>query len=342
MILTRTPVRVSFLGGGSDYPEFFNRNHGAVLGATIDKYVYVTVNPISACSPYRYRVGYSRMELVDSIDAIQHPCVRECLRHVGIQDALDISLVADLPARSGLGSSSAFTVGLLHALYRLDGKTLSRHELAREAIKVEHDRLKEAVGCQDQFHAAFGGLNYISFRSERIEVVPLALRPEIRRAIQSSMMLFFTGRTRLATEIARSQVDGMKSISTRNHLKDLCRITGEAREFLIGARPEEVAERLGSLVWRCWEIKRALSRSVTNTQIDEALAKALEAGAYGGKLLGAGADGFLLVIAPESKKRSIRAVLSKFTEVEAGFEDTGSQLLHDDSSGARFELAEAV
>ncbi len=211
MIISRTPVRVSFFGGGTDYREYYERCGGAVLGTTINKYVYVSLNRLSRFFEYRIRVGYSKSELVNAVEEIVHPSVRECLRYRNIDGELDIHIFADLPARTGLGSSSAFTTGFLNALYALEGLRVSKEKLAADCLEVEQELLKENVGSQDQVHAAFGGLNLIEFSARGFRVQPVVISESNRNLLDAAVMIFFTGQTRLASEIAKEQVQRTKA-----------------------------------------------------------------------------------------------------------------------------------
>jgi D-glycero-alpha-D-manno-heptose-7-phosphate kinase len=284
MIISRTPVRLSFFGGGTDYREYFEQHGGAVLGTTIDKYVYVSVNRLSKFFEYKVRVGYSKAELVNRVEDIVHPSVRETLKFMDIDENLDIHIFADLPARTGLGSSSSFTVGFLNALYALNGKTISQQCLAKDAVHIEQNLIQETVGCQDQFHAAFGGLNVIEFRKEGISVRPVVISREKYDHLDSSLMVFFTGLTRLASEVAKEQVEHTATRILDPYLSRMHAMVFEAEKIISDQSPEGMAQGLGELLDEGWELKKRLSGGITTPFIDAVYGKAKTAGAYGGKL----------------------------------------------------------
>lgn len=328
MIISRTPVRVSFFGGGTDYREYYEREGGAVLGTTIDKYVYVSLNRLSKFFEYSIRVGYSKAELVDAVDDIVHPSVRECLRFKRVEGNLDIHIFADLPARTGLGSSSAFTVAFLHALYALEGRIVSKDQLARDALHVEQDLLKENVGSQDQIHAAFGGINVIEFTGKRFRVQPLVISEANRDALESSMMVFFTGQTRYANEIAKEQIDRIKSRDNDRFLGRMREMVDEAVAILAERSGQSMLQSFGRLMDDSWQLKKSLSPSVSNGLIDDAYTRAMKAGAYGGKISGAGGGGFLTVICDPARQEAVREALSDLLEVRFKFEDEGSSIIY--------------
>lgn len=328
MIISRTPVRLSFFGGGTDYREYFERKRGAVLGTTIDKYVYVSVNRLSEFFEYKIRVGYSRAELVKNVEDIIHPSVRETLKYKKMNGNLDIHIFADLPARTGLGSSSAFTVGLLNALYALEGKIVSKQRLAEEAIFIEQKLIGENVGCQDQFHAAFGGLNLIEFHKKGIDVRPVIISREKYEYFNDCLLVFYTGLTRYASEIAKEQVENTKNKSLDNYLDRMYQMVFEAEKIISDCSPEEMVKFLGELLHESWGLKKRFSRNISNGLINEAYSVALEAGAYGGKVAGAGGGGFLFFLVPPEKKMKVREALKKFLEVKFKFENEGSKIIY--------------
>ncbi|MHB1730689.1 MAG: GHMP family kinase ATP-binding protein [Leptospirillum sp.] len=328
MIVSRTPVRLSFFGGGTDYKEYYRRKGGAVLGTTIDKYVYVSISRISPFFEYRIRVGYSKAELVNSVDDIIHPSVRECLRFKKMDGNLDIHIFADLPAKTGLGSSSAFTVGFLNALYALDGKVVSKQQLAEEAIYVEQEMIKENVGSQDQVHAAFGGINVVRFSSSSIQVNPLVIDDEKRSLLEQSLMVFFTGLTRHAHEVVKEQIE--KTVSTTNdeYLDVMYQMVDEAVKVCSDCKPEELLPELGKMMNEGWRLKKSLSSKITNSLIDDAYLRALKAGAYGGKLSGAGGGGFLTLLVHPDQQENVRMALSDLLEVKLKLDDMGSSIIY--------------
>ena len=328
MIISRTPVRISFFGGGTDYPDHYERNGGAVIGVTIDKYVYVTINRLSNFFDYKIRVGYSKSELVNSADEIAHPSVRECLKYKGIDGNLDIHIVADLPARTGLGSSSAFTVGFLHDLYALEGEIVSKEQLAKDALHVEQKLIKENVGSQDQIHASYGGFNLIEFSSGQFKVKPIIVSREKRQILEDSMMVFFTGMTRYANEILKEQVERTRARDNDTFLKEMHSMVYDALNTISSENEASFVKSLGQLLQEGWRLKKSLSKAVSNQHIDEAYDRAIKAGAFGGKIAGAGGGGFLMLLVDPDRKASVREALGDLLEVQFKFEDTGSSIIY--------------
>ncbi len=328
MIISRTPVRISLFGGGTDYREYFERKGGAVLGVTINKHIYVSVNRLSNFFKYKIRVGYSKSELVEHVDQIIHPSVRECLKFKEVDGNLDIHIFADLPARTGLGSSSSFTVGLLNALYALDGKMVSPQKLADEAIYVEQQMIKENVGCQDQMHAAFGGLNIIEFGTPLLTLRPVIISKEKYNFLNRSLLVFFTGITRYADEIAEEQINKAVTGENDDYLSRMHQMVFEAEKVISDQPADKMVQNLGEMLHKSWNLKKSLSSRITNAHIDRTYEKAMAAGAYGGKLAGAGGGGFLFFLAPFEKHAAIREVLSKMLEVEFSFENEGSKIIY--------------
>lgn len=325
MIITKTPLRISLFGGGTDYPAYYSAHGGEVLSSSIDQYVYVTVSRLNPLFDHRIRVAYSRTELVKSVDEIEHPSVRACLRYLGIESGVEISVTSDLPARSGLGSSSAFTVGLLHALHAWKGELRSREELAREAIHVEQQVIGERVGSQDQVAAACGGFNRIHFGGQDVfRVDPLPWAGERRAALQENLLLFFTGIARFAEDVLDEQCARMEQ--NLESLGTMRRQVSAGAELLCNSGRD--LDDLGRLLDHGWQLKRGLSAKVSNAHVDQAYAAARGAGALGGKLLGAGGGGFLLIYArPETQARVIEAV-QPLQRVPFRFEDGGTQLIY--------------
>lgn len=328
MIISRTPVRISFFGGGTDYREYFEREGGAVLGTTIDKYVYVSINRVSEFFEYKIRVGYSKAELVNNVDEIVHPSVRETLKFKNFNGNLDIHIFSDLPARTGLGSSSSFTTGFLNTLYALEGKKISKQQLAEEAIYIEQKMMNERVGCQDQFHAAYGGLNIIEFSKEGIVVRPVIITKEKHKVLKESMMSFYTGINRYASDILQEQVENTKTGSKDNYLKRMHQMVFEAEKIISDEEPDEMVKRLGKLLHKSWKLKKCLSSKVSNSFIDEPYEAALKAGAFGGKISGAGGGGFLSLIVRKDKQQAVRDALQGLLEVKFEFENEGSKIIY--------------
>lgn len=324
MIITRTPFRISFFGGGTDYPGWYKENGGTVLSTTIDKYCYINCRPLPPFFKYKHRIVYSQSENVKDINKIDHPSVRECLRFINIDHGLEIHHDGDLPARSGLGSSSSFTVGLINALYGLKGIMKSKKELALEAIHVEQTMIKENVGSQDQTAAAFGGFNKIDFGgSHHISVQPIIMNPERLDLLQNNFMLFFTGLSRNASEIAKTQIKNIKK--TDEELKIMTAIANEGFSIIKDRKP---TEDFGKLLKTSWEYKKKLSSKISNPRIDAIYDTAIKAGALGGKLLGAGGGGFILFFAPPEIQPRIKEKLKKLLHVPFRFENQGSQVIY--------------
>jgi D-glycero-alpha-D-manno-heptose-7-phosphate kinase len=324
MIISRTPFRVSLFGGGTDYPVWFRKHGGAVLGLAINKFCYISVRRLPPFFEHRSRIVYSQIELVNSAAEIRHPAVRAILSDLAVNDGLEIHHDADLPARSGLGSSSSFTVGLLHALYALDNKMISKRDLALEAIRIEQDVLKEPVGSQDQIWAAYGGFNRIDFLPDStFTVSPIIVSSERRREFNQSLMLFFTGFSRFASDFA---VDHMNNVGkNKNQLTALRGIVDTAVEILID---EKIPLReLGALLHESWQLKRELAASVSNRQIDEIYESARDAGALGGKLLGAGGGGFMVFYVETAMQKQVRERLRNLIHVSIDIDGDGSKIV---------------
>ena len=326
MIISRTPFRVSFFGGGTDYPAWFRDNGGAVLATTINKYCYLTCRHLPPFFEHRIRVVYSKVENCETVDEIAHPAVREVLRCLSVKRGIEIHHDGDLPARSGMGSSSSFTVGLLHAVHALQGKMPSKRQLALEGINVERERLKETVGCQDQILAAYGGLNHIAFlQNGDFTVRPMTLSADRVRELESHLMLFYTGIKRTASDVAKTYVEDMKS--RERHMRVIADLVNEGVSVVSG---DQDITRFGTLLNETWQAKRSLSSKVSNPDLDELYAHAMSAGAIGGKLTGAGGGGFLLLFAPPSRHTHVRDKLSKLVHVPIEFSRGGSQIIFFD------------
>jgi len=323
MIISRTPFRISFFGGGTDYPVWFEEFGGAVLGTTIDKYCYITCRYLPEFFEHKYRIVYSQIENVSDIDEINHPSARETLRFMAIKEGLEIHHDGDLPARTGLGSSSAFTVGLVHALYGLKGLMPSKMQLAKDAIHIEQEIVKESVGCQDQVLVAFGGLKRVDFNhGNDIDPRPIMVRPERYEALQDHLMLFFTGFSRTASTVAKEQI---KETPNRIHeLTQMQLMVGDAIKIING---ENDLLDFGRLLNESWQLKRSLTSKITTPEIDEIYQTAMKAGAVGGKLLGAGGGGFILIfVSPELRPR-VKESLRGLLHVPFRFESAGSQII---------------
>jgi D-glycero-alpha-D-manno-heptose-7-phosphate kinase len=330
MIISRTPFRISLFGGGTDYAAWFREYGGAVIGMAIDKYCYITVRHLPPFFEHRSRIVYSQVELVGRVAEIKHPAVRGILTDMGISEGLEIHHDADLPARAGLGSSSSFTVGMLNALHALNNRMISKEKLAREAIRIEQDVLKENVGSQDQLWAAFGGFNRITFHPDgAFTVAPVILPPGRRDELNQSLMLFFTGFSRYATDFADSQI---KNIGNRkSQLHAMRGMVDTAAEILLS--PTTPMGELGKLLHDGWRLKRELANNVSNPQIDEIYEAGREAGAIGGKLLGAGGGGFMVFLVEPDKRQRVRDRLSNLIHVSVGADYDGSKIVHYQPNG---------
>lgn len=324
MIITRTPFRVSFFGGGTDYPVWYREHGGAVLGAAIDKYCYISLRHLPPFFDHHSRIIYSKIENVSRNDEIQHPAVRACLQYLEVSEGVEIHHDADLPARTGLGTSSSFTVGLLNALYGLKGKLRDRHRLAEDAIHVEQQMLNENVGAQDQVLAAYGGFNLVRFSTQgSIEVTPLMISSHRLERLEKQLCLYFTGFSRFASEVAQHQIQNTPK--RQAELSEMRALVDEAVDILTGERRS--LEEFGRLLDRTWQLKRRLTEKISSPEIDEIYARGLAAGALGGKLLGAGGGGFLLFFVPEECQPHFRQELRRLLWVPFRIATTGSQVV---------------
>ena len=325
MIISRTPFRISFFGGGTDYPAWYKENGGAVLSAAINKYCYITCRYLPPFFDYKYRIRYYQREETNRIEDIKHPAVRECLIFSKLEKGVDIVHHADLPAQSGLGSSSTFTVGLLHALSALKHEMPTKRELAINAINIEQDKLKENVGSQDQTAAAFGGLNLIEFGgSQEITVRQMILPPPRISEFEQHLMLFFTGFSRTASDIAKEQIELISSKTS--NLNQMMLLVTEATALL--QNKTDRFEEFGRLLHEQWLVKKQMSSRITNTDINAIYQAGMNAGALGGKLLGAGGGGFILFFVKPELQSQVRQALSNLLYVPARFDHSGSQIIY--------------
>ena len=324
MIITRTPFRISFFGGGTDYPAWYKENGGLVLSATINKYCYISCRYLPPFFDYKFRIRYMIREETQTVQEIKHASVRECMKFLGFNKGIEMVHTSDIPARSGVGSSSSFTVGFLNALYALLGKMVTKRQLAREAIHVEQNIIKENVGSQDQVAVAFGGLNRVEFGGQKdFFVSPVTIGDERIKYLRSHLMLFFTGFSRTAHEIAGEQIKKTPMIAD-----ELCEMRSLVdKAVIILNDPKKNIKEFGKLLHKGWEIKRGLTKVISNDDIDSIYKTALKAGATGGKLLGAGGGGFMLLFAEPQAQPSIKKALKKLLYVPFEFEDLGSQVI---------------
>lgn len=332
MIITRTPFRMSFFGGGTDMPEFFEENGGSVISTTFDKYCYVNVRHLPRFFDYANELVYSKIERVGDPSELEHPAVRNAMKMLDMHE-LRITYEADLPARSGLGTSSSFAVGMLNAFHCLKGTYASKGRLAKEAIKLERELCAEAGGWQDQIAAAYGGFNRIDFSSEGFSVRPVVMGAERKRELESSLLLFFTGFTRFSSDVQRANRPGDKMA----RLKEMLALVDEA-EGVLTDKGKSLSE-FGRLLDVTWKLKRGTGAGVSTDSIDELYARGMAAGAAGGKLLGAGGGGFLVFYAEPDAQASVREALSDLLYIPFEFEGDGAQVVYFDPEGYDLEGA---
>lgn len=327
MIISRTPFRISFFGGGTDYPVWYRENGGAVLATTIDKYCYITCRYLPPFFEHKHRIVYSQTELVRDVSEIRHPAVREALKFMGINEGMEIHHDGDLPARTGLGSSSAFTVGLIHALYTLKGKMPTKMQLAKDSIHLEQEVLRENVGSQDQVMAAFGGLSRVDFHADgNLEVKCITITPQRVDLLKSHLMLFFSGFSRTASEIAAEQIK--QTPNKKQELTAMYRLVDEAVSILVGNND---LTDFGKLLHESWQLKRSLTDKISNPYTDFLYETAIKAGATGGKLLGAGGGGFILFFVKPELQAKVKGALGNLLYVPFGLENSGSQIVFYES-----------
>jgi D-glycero-alpha-D-manno-heptose-7-phosphate kinase len=330
VIISRTPFRASLFGGGSDYPKWYRQFGGSVLGFAINKYCYISLRSLPPFFEHKHRVVYSRVETVNELSEIEHPAVRHILIEKGINSGIEIHHDGDLPARSGIGSSSSFSVGLLHALAASNGNMVSKQELAIEAIHFEQEIMKEHVGSQDQVWAAYGGMNRIDFyRDDKFDVAPLMLRKERQEKLMGSLMLFFSGVSRFAPEIAKDKIANLSQ--RENHMVRMVEMVKEAEEIL--SNPERDVDEIGSLLHESWMLKRELAKNVTTEKMDSIYSAAMDAGALGGKVLGAGGGGFLLFYVKPEIQMTVRERLKDLVYVDFDIDYSGSKIVVFEPNG---------
>jgi len=326
MIISRTPFRISFFGGGTDFPDWYMQHGGAVLATTIDKYCYLTCRYLPPFFQHRYRIVYSKIETCSKVEEIAHPAVKAVLQHLGIRRGLEIHHDGDLPAWSGVGSSSSFTVGLLHAMHGLYGKLSSKEALALEAIRVEQHVLKDVVGSQDQVLAAHGGLNHVEFHTTgQISVHPVTISECRLRQLKDHLLLFFTGQARHSSKVAESYAKNLAAKS-----RQLLLYSALLKEALYILNSQQDLAPFGELLHEAWQAKRSLSNEVSNSLIDQAYEAARSCGAIGGKILGAGGGGFLLVFAKPEDHPAILEKLQNLLHVPFDFESHGTSIVYYD------------
>ncbi len=330
MIISRTPFRVSLFGGGTDYPKWFREHGGTVFGFAINKYCYISIRPLPPFFEHRHRIVYSDVENVKEIEDIQHPAVRGVLMDQGVDIGLEIHHDGDLPARSGLGSSSSFTVGLINSLAALKGTRMDPKTLAEEAIRIEQQVIEEHVGSQDQIWAAFGGINRIDFhKNGGFEVKPVLIPQARRDELMGNLLLYFTGISRFASEIAKKQIDNIGN--RENHLNTMAELVDEALSVLQSdSRP---LREIGELLHQSWMLKRELADEVTTPEVDDFYQAARDAGAIGGKLLGAGGGGFMLLFVEPDNQPAVKERLKDLIRVDFSIDDVGSKIVVYEPAG---------
>lgn len=322
MFTTRTPFRMSFLGGGTDFPAYFNEYGGCVLSATFNKYSYVTVRELPALFDYKNQFTYSKIERFNSPDELEHPLVREALKYIDI-DRVQIAYDADLPARSGIGSSSSFAVGLLNELHLLKGEKLSKMELAKEAIHLERNLCNEAGGVQDQLAVAFGGLNRITFDADGYKILPVEISHRKKKEFNENLLLVFTGFSHFSGEVSVTQQNNIPlKIAELNEMKKL--VDDGERILVSGSDLDD----FGRLLDYTWKLKRILSDRISTEEIDELYASAIKAGALGGKILGAGSGGFMLLYVTKDKRENVKKIFDPSRIIPFEFEDDGTKLIY--------------
>lgn len=323
MIIAKAPFRMSFFGGGTDFQPFFLEHGGSVLASSFDKYCYTTVRHLPKFFEYNTQITYSKVEKVKKIDEIQHPMVREAMKFLDMHN-LCVSYNSDLPARSGLGSSSAFTNALLLAFHGLKGQYVSKEQLAEEAIYVERMLCKESGGWQDQVSTAVGGLNRIDFRDNQFQVSPIVINPERKFQLNENLMLFFTGFTRFSSEISKEQESVAKDKTT--DLLQILDYVDDAQKILVNKSRN--LDEFGQLLHETWLVKKSLTKKISSHHLDDIYATALNHGALGGKLLGAGGGGYFLFYVPKEKQESLKKALSNLIYVPFSFENEGANILY--------------
>lgn len=326
MIITRTPFRMSFFGGGTDLSGFFNEHGGAVISTTFDKYCYVTVRHLPAFFDYKTHLTYSKTEYVNSYEEIQHPAIREAMKHMDMHN-IRLTYESDLPARTGLGTSSSFAVGMIEAFYALNGKYADKRKLADDAIYLERELCKEAGGIQDQIAASFGGLNRIDFSKDGYTVRPIVISRARKENLNNNLMLFFTGFSRFSSDIQKGTEKSMKDKT--KELLEMYSLVDKAEKVLTDESCD--LDEFGRLLDYTWKLKRGISSGISTGSIDEQYEKAMKAGALGGKLLGAGGGGFLLFYVPQEKQAAVKKALENQMYVPFKFENEGTRIIHFES-----------
>ncbi len=323
MIITQTPFRMSFFGGGTDFSGFYNEHGGAVISTTFDKYCYVTVRHLPPFFDYKTHLTYSKEEKVNSYEEIQHPAIRNAMQWLDMHE-IRLTYESDLPARSGLGTSSSFAVGMIEAFYAIKGKYADKKKLADDAIYLERVLCNEAGGIQDQIAASFGGFNRINFSSDGYTVKPVIINPERKKKLNARLMLFFTGFSRFSSDIQKGTEKSMKDKTAQ--LLEMYSLVDDAEKILTNKNSD--LDEFGKLLDYTWKLKRGISGGISTNSIDEQYERAIKAGALGGKLLGAGGGGFLLFYVPEEKQQAVKDALHDQMHVPFNFENDGTKVIY--------------
>lgn len=326
MVITQTPFRMSFFGGGTDFPGFYNEHGGAVISTTFDKYCYVNVRHLPPFFEYSTELSYSKIERVKNIDEINHPSIRECMRYLDMRD-IRLTYEADLPAKSGLGTSSSFAVGMLNAFYSLKGKYKSKRELADDAIYLERELCNEAGGVQDQIAVAFGGFNRIDFSADGYQVTPVVISNERKETLNDNLMMFFTGFSRFSSDIQTSTQAVLKDKTAQ--LLEMYSLVDTAQGILTDKNSD--INDFGRLLDHTWKLKRGITTRISTNSLDEIYEKAMNAGALGGKLLGAGGGGFFVFYVEPEKRQAVMQALDKLLYIPFRFEDSGTRVIYFDA-----------
>ncbi len=326
MVITQTPFRMSFFGGGTDFPGFYNEHGGAVISTTFDKYCYVNVRHLPPFFEYSTELSYSKIERVKNIDEINHPSIRECMRYLDMRD-IRLTYEADLPAKSGLGTSSSFAVGMLNAFYSLKGKYKSKRELADDAIYLERELCNEAGGVQDQIAVAFGGFNRIDFSADGYQVTPVVMSNERKEILNDNLMMFFTGFSRFSSDIQTSTQAVLKDKTAQ--LLEMYSLVDTAQGILTDKNSD--LNDFGRLLDHTWKLKRGITTRISTNSLDEIYEKAMSAGALGGKLLGAGGGGFFVFYVEPEKRKSVMQALDKLLYIPFKFEGSGTRVIYFDA-----------
>lgn len=323
MIITKTPFRMSFFGGGTDMPEFFIENGGAVLSTTFDKYCYVNVRHLPRFFDYTTELSYSKTERVTNINEIKHPAIRNAMKYLDMYE-IRLTYEADLPARSGLGTSSSFAVGMLNAFYALKGKYADKKKLSDEAIYLERELCQEAGGWQDQIAASYGGFNRINFNAEGYEVLPVIISPERKKLLNHNLLMYFTGFTRFSSDVQKA--NKITANEKKTQLREMLTLVNEA-EMILTNKKRDLNE-FGKLLDTTWKLKRQTGSKVSTDTIDSLYQRAIKAGALGGKLLGAGGGGFFIFYVPPEKQESVKNAMSDLLYIPFEFENGGTRVIH--------------